>query len=81
MTEKQLRNYIKTGDEIEFNYNGKRYSITYLSTETHKHMISFCEFYKEPIDFLTYEDFKNNAKIDGKSVVEILYGIDDADVF
>lgn len=81
MTEKQLRNYVDTGDEIEFNYNGKRYSITYFSTETHKHIISLCEFYKEPEHFLTYEDFKNNAKIDGKSVVEILYGIDDADIF
>ena len=81
MTEKQLYNYVQTGNEIEFNFNNNRYSITYYSDETHNKIISFCEFYKEPKDFYTYEDFKNNAKIDGKSVVEILYDIDDADIF
>lgn len=81
MTEKQLKNYIETGREIEFEYNNKKYSITYYSDETHDDIISFCEFYKEPSDFFSYEEFKKKAKIDGKSVVDILADIDDADVF
>ncbi len=35
--------------EIEFEYNNKRYSITYYYDNQDKY-ISFCEFYKEPID-------------------------------
>ena len=81
MTEKQLSNYVATGNEIEFTYNDKRHSITYYSDDTHEKIISFCEFYQEPSDYFSYEDFKNNAKIDGISVVEILEDIDDADVF
>ena len=81
MTEKQLCNYVATGNEIEFNYNDKRYSITYYSDDKHKKIISFCEFYQEPADFYSYDEFKENAKIDGKSVVDILSDIDDADVF
>lgn len=81
MTEKQLFNYIKIGDEIEFNYKGKRYSITYFSDTHNDNNISFCEFYKEPTDFTTYESFKANAKIENRSVVDILQDIDDADIF
>lgn len=81
MTEKQLSNYVATGNEIEFTYKDKRYSITYYSADTHEKIISFCEFYQEPSDYFTYEDFKNNAQIDGITVVKILEDIDDADVF
>ena len=81
MTEKQLSNYVATGNEIEFTYKDKRYSITYYSDDTHEKIISFCEFYQEPSVYFTYEDFKNNAQIDGITVVKILEDIDDADVF
>lgn len=35
--------------EIEFSYREKKYSITYFR-ENGKKLISFCEFYKTPID-------------------------------
>ena len=81
MTDKQLSNYVETENESEFTYNDKRYSITYYSDDKHEKIISFCEFYQEPSDYFCYEDFKNNAQIDGKFIVEILESIDDADVF
>lgn len=40
---------IETNREIEFDYRGKRYSITYYN-DKRKNYISFCEFYKTPID-------------------------------
>ncbi len=44
-----MEELINAGREIEFNYNGKRYSITYYGDNREK-SISVCEFYKTPID-------------------------------
>ena len=45
---------IDTNREIEFDYRGRRYSITYYD-DKRKNYISFCEFYKTPIDVATAE--------------------------
>ena len=84
MTKKQLYNYLKTGDEIEFNYNGKRYTIDPRAGKKDSSRIFFWEWYNESTfddSFSDFTDFEANAKIGGKSVVEILEDIDDADVF
>lgn len=84
MTKKQLFNYLKTGDEIEFNYNSKRYGIERRDDDNGGCLIYFWEWYNESTfdnHFSSYKDFEANAKIDGLPVVEILKDIDDADVF
>lgn len=81
MTRKQLYNYLDRGSEIEFWYNGKKYSITFFSDGKNDHVISFCEYYKTPADFYTIDEFMKGASINGKSVVDVLYDIDDADVW
>ena len=84
MTKKQLFNYLKTGDEIEFNYNSKRYGIERRDDGNGGCLIYFWEWHNESTfdnHFSSYEDFEANAKIDGLLVVEILKDIDDADVF
>ena len=84
MTEKQLENYIMQNSNIDFNYNAKRYGIERIKDDDNIYRIYFWEWYNENTldnSYSDFEDFKNNAKIDGKSVVEILYDIDDADIF
>lgn len=49
MTKEQLRLLVETGREIEFDYMGKQYSITYYS-DNREDYISFCEFYEETLD-------------------------------
>ena len=48
MTFENLENYINTRNEIEFIYQGKKYSITdwYPDDNDENVFISFCEFYK-----------------------------------
>ena len=46
MIKEQLKEYIECGNELEFKYNNKPYSITY-GTFNNERLISFCEFYKE----------------------------------
>lgn len=48
MIKEQLKEYIEYGNEIEFKYNNKMYSITY-GTFNNERLISFCEFYKKAL--------------------------------
>lgn len=81
MTRKQLYMYLTMHDEITFKYNGKKYSITFYSDDEHESILSFCEYYKESTDYYTVDDFMEKGNIDGRSVVDILYDIDDADIY
>ncbi len=54
MRKEELKELIELGHEIEFKYKGKKYSITYYN-DKRKNYISFCEFYKEPIDVSNVE--------------------------
>ena len=78
---KDFEKWIETGNEIEFSYNGKNYSVTYFVNESNKEEISFCEFYKEPVEFYTIEDFINNAKIDNELLKDIWENVVDISVF
>ncbi len=64
---KKLKKLIEIGYDIEFSYKAKLYSIT----KTGRNTISFCEFYKEPKEFKTVEEFMNNAKIDEELLSDI----------
>lgn len=74
---------VSTGREIEFEYNEKRYSITYYKDKKiNKRMISFCEFYKMPTDVKTVNELLA-IKIDGVMLEEVFSKLpDDAfDIF
>lgn len=55
MTKKELQKYIIQGDEIEFEYDNKRFSITYGEFNG-EDMISFCEFYRETTEVKSIEE-------------------------
>lgn len=76
----EFREWIETGREIEFTYHHLRYSVTYF-IENGKEYISFTEFYKEPVDFDTTENFMNNAKIDGVLLKDIWDSVTDIDIY
>ena len=78
---KDFENWIETGNEIEFSDKSKNYSVTYFVNESNKEEISFCEFYKEPVEFYTIEDFINNAKIGNELLKDIWENVVDISVF
>ena len=79
MTLNLLKDYIKHGREIEFDYNGKSYSITYGLIDGEK-VISFCEFYKETTEVNTVEDLLYVSR-DGVSVREMWESLSEDDVW
>ena len=54
MKKEYLMQLINEGHEIEFEYNGKRYSICYGMIDDEE-VISFCEFYKDSKEVKTIE--------------------------
>ena len=78
MNREELKMYIDQGDEIEFEFQNKQFSITFGGTETNRY-ISFCEFYKEPINVYTIEELLN-IKWDNYTVEEMLMSCKDEDI-
>lgn len=62
--------------EIEFKYNNKRYSITYYNDNQEKY-ISFCEFYKEPIDVKNTKELLS-LKIDNITLDKVFESLTDS---
>ena len=81
MTKEQLFEWADTGRELEFNYKGKDYSITYFR-KNRKICISFCEFYKETLDVATVDELWNST-YKGIKLSDMLSSIpeDKVDVF
>lgn len=79
MTVDNLKDYIECGNEIEFMYNGKKYSITYGIFDG-KEMISFCEFYQETTEVDTFEDLLEVSR-DGVSVLQMWESLSEDDVW
>ncbi len=84
MKKEELKKYVETGREIEFVYEGKRYSITYYEKDADGNDISFCEFYQEPIDVSNFEDLCN-ITYNGVKVIDMWESISeefgDYDIF
>ena len=79
MTKKTLYDYISCGREIEFQYHGKMFSITY-SPSWEEDFISFCEFYKEPVNVKTADELIK-IKYDGVTVLEMLESLTENDIW
>ncbi len=79
MNKEQLISYIKGGREIEFQYKGKKYSITYGVIDD-KEVISFCEFYQFTTEVESAEELLEVER-DGVTVLEMLEAVSDDDIF
>jgi len=79
MNKEQLISYIKGGREIEFQYKGKKYSITYGVIDG-KDVISFCEFYQFTTEVESAEELLEVER-DGVTVLEMLEAVSDDDIF
>ena len=75
----QLREYVSEGREIEFKFNGKKYSITYGVIDD-KDVISFCEFYQETTEVET-DDELLKVERDGVTVLHMLESITEEDTW
>ena len=82
MTFEELSNYINMGNEIEFTYDGRNYSITYYYPDENDNnvLISFCEFYKETSEVKTPEELWNNISRYDHTVGEMLSSISDDEI-
>ena len=79
MTKNSLIEYIDQGREIEFQYNGKKYSITYGEYKGEV-VISFCEFYKETTEVTTADELLSVTR-DGVTVLKMWESISEDDVW
>ena len=75
----QLREYVSEGREIEFKFNGKKYSITYGVIDD-KDVISFCEFYQETTEVETVDELLKVER-DGVTVLHMLESITEEDTW
>lgn len=66
----EIRQYIDQGNEIEFIFNNKKYSITYGEING-REVISFCEFNKESSEVESFDELLN-IKRDNTTVKEMI---------
>ena len=79
MTKELLAEYIEHGREIEFQYNGKMYSITY-GIINGKEVTSFCEFYKETTEVETFDQLLEVSR-DGVTVLKMWESLTGDDIW
>ena len=79
MTKEELTNWVSQGDEIEFNYDSKRFSITYGEFDG-EDWISFCEFYKETTEVKTVEELLKVERY-GITVEQMLASCTEEDIW
>lgn len=75
----QLIELIDCGREIEFQCDGKKFSITYGVIDGEE-VISFCEFYKESTEVKTAEELLEVQRY-GKSVKDMISEITQNDIW
>ena len=79
MSRDELLDYLDSGREIEFKWNGKMYSITYGKING-RSVISFCEFYKESTEVET-PNMLLNVKRDNTTVLDMLQTLTEDDIW
>jgi len=77
-----LKNFICYGNEIEFNYKNKMFSITYGDDLEHKsdYIISFCEFDQKPVNVRTVDDLLA-VEWNGDSIEDIWKNLKESDIW
>ena len=79
MTKEMLADYVECGNEIEFKFNNKMYSITYGIVDE-KEVISFCEFYKETTEVESFDELIKVSR-DGRTVLQMWESLEEEDVW
>lgn len=79
MTKDYLHELITTGREIEFEYRGKKYSITY-GIINDKKVMSFCEFYQYTTEVTTFEELCEVER-NGVSVIKMWESLSENDIW
>ena len=79
MSKDELLDYISCGREVEFNFKGKMYSITYGKLNG-KRVISFCEFHKETTEVESATDIFDVTR-DGVTVLQMLESLTEDDIW
>ncbi len=79
MTKQELEHLVDYGHEIEFTWQGKKFSITYGIDFEKNEYISFCEFYKETTDVKKVEELCEIKRY-GTKVIDMLTSITDKDI-
>lgn len=67
---------VENNREIEFEYQDKKYSITYYN-DNRERFISFCEFYQTPTDVKNVQELLN-IKIGDKTLQKVLSELEDS---
>jgi len=80
MSTEVLKDYVDCGREIEFQYKGKKFSVTYATIPQMGHIISFCEFYQEPVDVKTVDELLR-AEWNGEKFANIWESLTEEDVW
>jgi len=75
-----LKEYVDFGREIEFQYRGKNFSVTYATIAPMGHIISFCEFYQKPVDVKTVDELLQ-AKWNGEKFADIWESLTEEDIW
>ncbi len=78
MTVEELREYVERGSDIEFEYKGKQYSITWSDLVDKNDCIYFYEFYKESTAVKTVDELLKVER-DGITVEEMITSCKDED--
>ncbi len=79
MNKETILSLIEDGREIEFLYNGKKFSITYGNVDG-VDVISFCEFYQESTEITNANELLS-VKRYGKTVEEMLSDISEDSIW
>ena len=76
MTREELWKYTEEGHEIEWEYQGKWYSIVYGRDENKQRYFYVCEFYQEPVEVYTFDEMIN-IQFNGVTVMEMWESLSD----
>jgi len=79
MSISEFINLVDEGHEIEFVYEGRKYSVTYGEINE-KEVISFCEFYRDSIEVETVNELLDIV-YDNKKVSDMVASLKEDDVW
>lgn len=79
MTRDKVKELVENGREIEFDYNGEHYTISYYQ-ENERNFIAFCNSKEEEKDVETVNDLLD-IEIEGKTLSFILLLMPDSKIY
>ena len=75
----RLKKLLDCGHEIEFDYKGKRYSLTWSDVDGEEGVLAFCEFNKEDIESRDIDEILS-AEYNGYKVSDIIEELNEEEI-